>query len=272
MRKQNEYGRDGQKSQWFYGIPDSMIVQIYEIQSPEEAQLMVDLGVDHVGTVVLSPEQRQDHRLKQTIETVQRSGRKSSVIPLFHEVDLVIELLSFLRPDIVHFCETLSLNGPNAAGTQEALERQKIIRNAFPDIQIMRSIPIATTGFQDRVPSLRLAELFEPVSDWFLTDTLLTEDERASDREQPVNGFVGITGKTCDWGTARKLVESSRIPVILAGGLGPDNTREGIEIVGPSGVDSCTQTNEVDTNGQPIRFKKNPDKVRRMIEAAQMAG
>ena len=61
--------------------------------------------------------------------------------------------------------------------------------------------------------------------------------------DQPVEGFVGITGKTCDWIAARRLVESSRIPVILAGGLSPENVYEGILAIRPAGVDSCTLTN-----------------------------
>ena len=39
------------------------------------------------------------------------------------------------------------------------------------------------------------------------------------ENEQPVKGFVGITGKTCDWDIAADLVKKSRIPVILAGGI-----------------------------------------------------
>ena len=30
------------------------IVQVYEIQTPEEAQAMIEIGVDHVGSVITS--------------------------------------------------------------------------------------------------------------------------------------------------------------------------------------------------------------------------
>ncbi len=33
-------------------LPHQMIVQIYEISSPEEARLLGDLGVDHIGVLV----------------------------------------------------------------------------------------------------------------------------------------------------------------------------------------------------------------------------
>ena len=32
----------------------SVIVQIYEIQTPDEARIMIELGVDHIGSVIAS--------------------------------------------------------------------------------------------------------------------------------------------------------------------------------------------------------------------------
>lgn len=249
-----------------------MIVQIYEIQTRQEAQLMIDLGVDHIGSVLLSQDHCHDEHLKQTVNLIQAAGRKSSLIPLFHQAERIIDAIEFYRPDIIHFCENLNFDGGSPQAVHEALERQKVIRSIFADLEIMRSIPIAVSGHQDKVASLKLAALFEPVSDWFLTDTLLIDSNTpASETEQPVNGFVGITGKTCDWEIACKLVQTSRIPVILAGGLGPDNTHDGILNVKPAGVDSCTLTNAVDADGHPIRFKKDPEKVRAMVQAAREA-
>ena len=128
------------------------------------------------------------------------------------------------------------LQGP-MNGFREQLDRQAEIRRRFPDIAVMRSIPIGAPGRSHAIPSLEWAALFEPVSDLFLTDTLLTVEDvyinSADQRDQPVPGFVGITGKVCDWIVARDLVQTmSGIPVILAGGtrdLG--NVRKGIEQV-----------------------------------------
>jgi phosphoribosylanthranilate isomerase len=86
-----------------------------------------------------------------------------------------------------------------------------------------------------------------------------------------VNGFVGITGLTCNWDIARKLVDSTDIPVILAGGLSPDNVFDGIIIVKPAGVDSCTQTNACDMRGNTVRFKKDMAKVKRFVEESRRA-
>ena len=182
-------------------------------------------------------------------------------------------LWRFYQPDIIHFCDTLPIEGDIDRQISKIVDQQTFFRKQFSNIRIMRSIPIGATGAGASIPSLRWASMLEPVSDYFLTDTLLTETESTIDEdvpvEQPVTGFIGITGKTCDWQIARQLVRQSRIPVILAGGISPDNVQEAISQVRPFGVDSCTQTNAVDQHGKPIRFKKDYEKVRLLIQAAQ---
>jgi len=48
---------------------------------------------------------------------------------------------------------------------------------------------------------------------------------------------VGGTGKTCDWGKAQTLIHSVDTPMLLAGGLTPENVAEAIAAVNPWGVD-----------------------------------
>ena len=135
----------------------------------------------------------------------------------------------------------------------------------------MRSIPIPPRDDGSRDSVLATARRFEPVSDFFLTDTLMPASGGQSAEAQPVSGFVGITGTTCDWTLARLLVRRSAIPVILAGGISPENAEAGIAAVLPAGVDSCTGTNAVDEKGRPIRFRKDPARVRMLVEAARRA-
>jgi phosphoribosylanthranilate isomerase len=45
----------------------------------------------------------------------------------------------------------------------------------------------------------------------------------------------------------------------------------GIRRVQPAGVDSCTLTNVVGVDGQPVRFEKDRHKVRRFVSLAREA-
>ncbi len=250
----------------------AMITQIYEVQTPKEADALIRLGVDHIGSVLLAARDWKQPDIGHTIREVRRQGAVSSLIPLFSEPETVLRVLDYYQPDIIHLCELLPVNGQAREKIDLLIDLQMQIRAARPDIKIMRSIPIAPPGQAAAVPSLAIAAEFEPVSDYFLTDTLFVTADEARDEDQPVSGFVGITGKTCDWQVAADLVKQSRIPVILAGGIDPDNVGQGIAAVRPSGVDSCTGTNAVDRSGKPVRFKKDLTKVRRLVEQAKQAG
>jgi phosphoribosylanthranilate isomerase len=248
-----------------------MIIQIYEIQTPAEAFTMIELGVDHIGSVIVSETEWKNPAIKQTLEAVRSTAAKSSLIPLFNSPDSVLRTLDYYQPDIVHFCEALTDHPDVRSYCRQLIDLQQGVKKRFSQIKIMRSIPIARSGTDNSVPTLELSKEFEPHSDFFLTDTMLVNPAGIPDDSQPVQGFVGITGQTCNWKTAASLVASSRIPVILAGGISPANVSEGIRRVQPAGVDSCTLTNALDDNGRPIRFRKDPIKVRQLIEAVRQA-
>jgi phosphoribosylanthranilate isomerase len=195
----------------------------------------------------------------------------SSLIPLLEDTEAVCRAVERYRPDIVHFCENPILPSGKLHRVEALVDRQKTVRRLFPEIRIMRSIPIAESRSRLSVPTLQLAERFAAFSDWFLTDTVLTPSPTQGAESQPVEGFVGITGRTCNWDAAALLVENSGIPVILAGGLDPGNVAAAVRHVRPAGVDSCTGTNAVDGGGRPIRFKKDLQRVRRFVAEARAA-
>ena len=248
-----------------------VLIQIYEIQTPAAAEEMVVLGVDHIGSVILSEAQWKDDVIRETIQVVRSANARSSLIPLFSNEDAVLRLLDYYHPDIIHFCEDVSVQSEPRWTIEHLLKMQQRVRNKFPEIQIMRSIPIAQTGAQNAVPTLELARQFQPVSDFFLTDTYLLEASEAVSAEQPVTGFIGITGKTCNWDVAAELVTQSAIPVFLAGGMSAQNVYAGIRRVCPAGVDSCTETNARNPDGSSIRFKKDPQQVREFIKEVRRA-
>ena len=75
--------------------------------------------------------------------------------------------------------------------------------------------------------SLENSERYSKIVDAILLDTR-------------VRGLSGGTGKTHDWDISRKIVESIRKPVILAGGLNPRNLEEAIEKVRPYAVNTSS--------------------------------
>jgi phosphoribosylanthranilate isomerase len=249
----------------------NIIVQIYEVQDPLEAESLVEIGVDRIGSVIVSETDWKDQGVKDTIRRLRSAPAKSSLIPLFNSPELILRTLDYYQPDIVHFCESLVNEKDVWDYCLRLIQLQKDVKKQFPHIKIMRSIPIAQYGKNKSVSTLELAGWFEPVSDIFLTDTMLANESGIGAAPQPVRGFVGITGQRCNWDTAAELVASCRIPVILAGGVSPGNVAEGIRQVKPAGVDSCTRTNALDKNGVPIRFKKDLKKVKQLVDAVREA-
>ena len=240
-----------------------MIVQIYEIQTPEEAARCIEIGVDHVGSVLLPEEGWKNQAIKETLRMTDGTPSKNTLIPLFRETDVLFRILDYYRPDVIHFCESLTENRGTETELDQYVETQSRIGERFPEVKIMRSIPIPTEDSAPGFPTLEIARKLEPLSDFFLTDTWV--------KDAPVQGFIGITGRPCDWRIAKDLVLQSKIPVILAGGLSPENVHDALVKVSPAGADSCTQTNERDKEGNAMRFKKDFKRVKKFVQEVRRA-
>jgi len=254
-----------------------IIVQLYEIQDPHEAEKLIGLGVDRIGSVILSPGSWKVPALRDVVRLVRGSGAASSLIPLMAREDDILRALDYYQPDFVHFCELIPL-APRDREKREALCAglagiQNRVRREFPELGITRSIPIPEPGPADAAPVreaiLSIVRTLSGTSDCFMTDTLSGYGK--PDAAQPVAGYVGITGNVCDWELGRALVEASPRPVILAGGIAPENVFEAIGRVKPAGIDSCTRTNARDHRGKPIRFRKDFDRVSRLLDEVRRA-
>ena len=245
-----------------FEVAVKITTQIYELQDLQEAKAMIELGVNRIGSVLLSQRDWKDDNIKHISDYVNNVKIKHSIIPLFSEPDTVYCVIDYYEPDVIHFCESLVSSSGKKVSLDLFTALQRGVKKRFPQVEIMRSIPVAISGGK-KLPTLEIAHTLEETTDCFLTDTWIGKE--------PVDGFIGITGKTCDWDTARALVDSSEIPVILAGGLAPENVYDGIMRVRPVGVDSCTQTNMVDNTGAPIRFKKDVHRVMRFLEETHRA-
>ena len=221
----------------------TMIVQIYTAQSIDEARAMADLGVDHIG---LTP---AHHDLPGEIdyETAAAIGAalnetKATVVALTvdRDLDAISEMAAAVRPEILHFCP------PSGAIEPELIAE---FRRRFPEMAVMYAVSVAGPEALDE------ARRFEAVSDWFILDT-----------QAPGIPGVGASGAVHDWSVSRRIVQEAEIPVILAGGLSPDNVSEAVRTVRPAGVDSLTHTNR-DLGGG--RFEKDLELVGAFASAAR---
>ncbi len=77
-------------------------------------------------------------------------------------------------------------------------------------------------------------------------------------------GAYGGTGQAVDWDLAAEIVQRAERPVILAGGLTPDNVAKAIERVRPYAVD-------VSSGVESLPGMKDPIKLRDFIQAAKSA-
>ncbi len=92
-------------------------------------------------------------------------------------------------------------------------------------------------------------EYCQKLADWPLVKALRIDESGIPENieEYPVQAFLldarddalfGGTGKSFSWDLAKSIKHNR--PIILAGGLKPDNVREAIRIVEPYGVDVCS--------------------------------
>jgi len=222
-----------------------MIVQIYGTWTLEDALELVEMGVDHLGLEIGG---NTDSKVDEIIPAV-RGKTIIVLLPLFTDLDRIAGTVEQYRPDIVHLCSS-----------EENIDPQviKAFRERIYPTQIMQAIPVAPPAISDQFESLKMAKAFDPYVDYLLLDTDLGNVE-----DNPMPGWVGITGKTHDWSISRAIVEGCKTPVILAGGLDPENVADGIRKVKPWGVDSCTGLDL-------YRGKKDLPKCRAFIENARI--
>jgi len=216
-----------------------VIVQIYEVRSPEEASALVRAGVDHVGVLVGPgefPRELDDARARAVFAGIPAAAKKVA-LSLSTDPEAVARIVDATEPDIVHLGTSLDHLGP---AELESLKRR------FPSVPLMRTIPVTDAS------CVEASRRFDGCADFLLLDTRL-----------PGAPVIGATGRTHDWRLSRAIVEAVEIPVILAGGLGPGNVARAIREVGPAGVDSKTRTDTADGS------RKDLEAVARFVERAR---
>jgi phosphoribosylanthranilate isomerase len=166
------------------------------------------------------------------------SSSKGLALLLTSDVRLIRRVISELKPAIVHLGASTDLLTPS---TVRDLKKQ------CGPITVMRSIPVVGDE------SIAIAKSYEGIADLLLLDSHRPEDTQ-----------IGALGVTHSWDLDRKIVERVDIPVLIAGGLGPDNVVDAIKAVRPAGVDSKTKTDKDDGS-----HTKDLQKIRRFIARAK---
>jgi phosphoribosylanthranilate isomerase len=212
--------------------------QIY-LNHPDDAEMACNAGADLIGLVCdgfkLMPVSLSYEDARLVFSRVPQNIMRVS-LTIAREVEQVLTMINNIKPDVVHLAAT------NPMAVDDVLR----IRQIAPNVKIMQTIIM---NFGDPI---KQAQAYQPVSDYFLLDTC---NPNAKD--------IGATGETHDWNLSAALVRSVQTPVILAGGLAPENVGEAIDIVKPWGVDTYSQTNVDRAYG-----RKDQQRVREFIEIA----
>lgn len=221
-----------------------MKVQIYSLQSIEEANSCIEAGVDYLGLAIDNghnlPAQQTLQEAKAIFDAIGTRAKKVVIIVGSNEEE-IIEDCKYLKPDVLQLCDY------EFYGTKEFNDK---LRKEVPGIEISQAIPVGTD-----FAIVETAKKYAEISDYLILDSVLPT----------VNG-VGASGLTHDWNIDKKIVEEVNCRVIIAGGLGPDNIEEAIEKIHPWGVDSFTKTSDVFPDKTS---KKNIEKIKDFVKKAK---
>jgi phosphoribosylanthranilate isomerase len=177
-----------------------MEIKICGITNYDDAAAAVECGVDALGFIFHPPSPRfvSPEEAKGIIDRL--SGHPVCKVGVFlnHRYQLINEVISYCGFDMVQF------HGDESAAFCARFRRDMVIKAVSPE----------------KAEDLLKLEQFMVRA--FLFDTRK-------------GNLYGGTGKTCDWDLAAVLAR--RGPLIIAGGLGPDNVQDAIRKVWPGAVD-----------------------------------
>jgi len=207
-------------------------VKICGITNAADLGLAIECGADAIGFITDVP-----------VDTLRKIDAATAIslskkVPVFvmsvlvvmpKSADEAISLIKKVRPTAVQIHSDLAV---------------KEIRH----LKEQMDIPIIkTVGVSDFISTMSRINEVEDFVDAILLDT-------AGDRP-------GGTGTVHDWKVSAEIVKRCTIPVILAGGLRPENVSRAISIVKPYAVDVASG---VETNG-----RKDASKLKAFIQEAK---
>ena len=215
-----------------------MAVQIYSMTSIADAIATAAAGADLIGVVVAEPgvvPEGVSATMAREILGAIRPRARGVALSLGDDRDEICAMVDAARPDVLHL-----------AAREIEPEDCVWIRQRIAPVRLLRAIAVRAGE------TMAEAQAHQECADYLMLDSGAMGGK-----------FAGGRGETHDWTISREIVEQSRIPVILAGGLSAENVGNAIAAVQPWGVDSFTHT---DLAGH--RGKKDPARVRAFIAAA----
>ncbi len=193
---------------------DYPFIQVAGIKSYQEAQMLIDCGIKYLGFPMVLDYHNPDLDKYEAKEVISRIGKKANPVLITYQQEAmdVLDLASYLDIKIIQFHGNIS-----------PVEISKV--KATGNFTVIKSL-IINNNIDEIIANI---DEYESCADFFITDTY-----------DPLTGASGATGKTHDWGISRVAVDHSSKPVILAGGLNPENVYDAVKFVKPFGVDSHT--------------------------------
>ena len=221
------------------------MIQIYSIQTVEEALQCVQAGAEAIGVAVATganlPAEVPEATCAEIFAALE--GRAQRVLLVVTQTEEeTVEYVRRLQPDILQLC------GNRLPATPEFAAQCRTVR---PGLRVLQAVGVDGPGAIDR------AKYFAGFCDMLILDSIA-----------PGIAGIGAAGRTHDWSIDAEIVRSVPCPVVLAGGLDAENVRAAIEAVRPWGVDSFTRTSDRLPDGGS---RKNIEKVRAFVQAAREA-
>jgi len=220
-----------------------VLVQIYGITTAEDASAVNALAPDNVGVVLDADVDTWASVSDAVIPGLVRELTNVRVVALSLSTDpnRILRTVDTIQPAILHLAR---------AADGVPLDQIERLRDRIRPVEMMITVPVRDES------SLETARRLETVADFLLLDTADAK-----------SGTVGATGIAHDWGLSARIVSQVSVPVVLAGGLGPRNVVDAIDLVGPAGVDSETHTSRKED-----RRRKDLDLVVEFIRLARSRG
>ena len=211
-------------------------VKICGITRPEWARVAAEAGADAIGMVFAASPRR--------VTAQEARGIVRSLPPWVAPVGVFTDVSAdeVLKLAAEVGFTTAQLHGDEPPETVAALGALKVIK----------AFRIGSEGDVEAARQWRIAcERLGRWPDAYLLDARVPEGPR------------GGTGRPVDWDLAARMVSEFH-PLILAGGLGPENVAEAIRRVRPWGVDASSSL-------ETIPRVKDPERVRAFVAAVRAA-